>query len=55
MKLSKPKNMTFWISVLLALLGLLGALGIPVLAGFDFWLVLVGFVVLALGNLLEGF
>ena len=57
MKLSTPKNITFWIAVVLAVLGLLGFLvpTLPVIGGFAFWLVLVGFVVLALGNILEGF
>jgi hypothetical protein len=54
MKLSPPKNITFWVAVLLAVLGVLGALGVSVLGGFQFWLVLAGFVVLALGNLLKG-
>ena len=55
MKLSAPKNITFWIAVVLAVLGLLGFLFIAFLEPYAFWLVLVGFVVLALGNLLEGF
>ncbi len=56
MKLSTPKNITFWIAVALAALGLLASLvTIPVLSPLAFWLVVVGFVVLALGNLLEGF
>lgn len=55
MKLQKPKNITFYISVVLAVLGVLGTLvTIPVISGFAFWLVLAGFVLLALGNLLKG-
>lgn len=55
MRLNAPKQITFWISVVLALLGLLGNAGvIGALAGFSFWLVLVGFVLLALGTMLEG-
>jgi len=54
MKLRSPKMITFWIAVLLAVLGLVGELGAPVLAGFAFWLVLVGFVLLALGNMIKG-
>ena len=53
MKLSAPKNITFYIAVVLGVLGLLGAIvQIPVLTGAAFWLVFVGFAVLALGNLL---
>lgn len=56
MKLSAPKVVTFWIAVILALLGFLGFLvTIPVISGLAFWLVLVGFIVLAVGNLIEGF
>ena len=58
MKLSAPKVYTFWIAVALAVLGLLqqlftlwGETGNP----WGFWLVIIGFVVLALGNLIKGF
>jgi hypothetical protein len=55
MKLSKPKVVTFWIAVILAALGVLASLvTIPVLSGFAFWLVVIGFIVLALGNLVKG-
>ena len=52
-KLSAPKQATFLIAVVLAVLGLLSSLvSIPVLSGYSFWLVFVGFVVLALGTML---
>lgn len=54
MKLNEPKVITFWIAVLLAVLGLLGFLAIAALEPFAFWLVLVGFIVLAAGNLVKG-
>lgn len=54
MKLRSPKNITFWIAVILALLGLFGQLGVGILAGYAFWLVLVGFILLVLGILLDG-
>jgi hypothetical protein len=53
MKLSEPKVITFWIAVLLGVLGVCG-LFIAFLEPFKFWLVLAGLVVLALGNLLKG-
>ena len=54
-KLSAPKQATFLIAVVLAVLGLLSTLvAIPVLSENSFWLVFVGFVVLALGNMLDG-
>ncbi|MBN2044534.1 MAG: hypothetical protein JW757_05895 [Anaerolineales bacterium] len=56
MKLSRPKVITFWIAVILAVLGVLAAQGfLAQLSGYAFWLVVAGFVVLALGNLLKDF
>lgn len=55
MKLSAPKQTTFIVALVLAVLGLLGALiTIPVLTDLAVWLALAGFVVLALGVWLEG-
>jgi hypothetical protein len=54
-RLSAPKVITFWIAVLLALVGVIAVLApIASLAGYALWLVVAGFVLLALGNLLEG-
>ncbi len=53
-KLSRPKVITFWIAVALVVIGILAALGaIPALAMHAFWIVVAGFVLLALGNLLK--
>ena len=55
MKLSAPKVITFWIAVALAVVGLLASQGLfSGLASYAFWLVVAGFVVLALGNLMKG-
>ncbi len=55
MKLTPPKAITFWIAVILVVLGILAAQGILApLSAYAFWLVVVGFVVLALGNLVKG-
>ena len=55
MKLSPPKQTTFWIAAILAVLGVLSSfVSIPVLSGLSFWLVVAGFVVLAVGNLFDG-
>lgn len=55
MKLRAPKEITFWISVALAVLGFLAKNGvIPALAVYDFWLVFAGFVLLVLGVTLKG-
>lgn len=54
LKLTEPKVVTFWIAVALALLGLLASQGIiSGLASYAFWLVVAGFVLLALANLLK--
>jgi hypothetical protein len=54
MKLSAPKEVTFWIAVILAILGVLASQGILAgLSAYAFWLVVAGFVLLALANLLK--
>lgn len=56
MKLSAPKQFTFWLAVILAALGLLAKLAvITLLAPYAFWLVVAGFVILMLGNMVKGF
>jgi len=56
MKLSAPRFYTFVIAVLLAVVGFIIQLAKPDLlfSGFGFWLLVVGFVLLAVGNLFEG-
>ncbi|MBI3172140.1 MAG: hypothetical protein HYZ25_00350 [Chloroflexi bacterium] len=55
MNLSAPKQLTFWIAVIVAAIGVIASLvSIPVLSGFAFWLVVIGFLILAAGNLMEG-
>lgn len=56
MKLMSPKAITFWIAVVLAVLGLIGQLGLiaAISATVGFWLLFIGFVLLALGVLLKG-
>jgi hypothetical protein len=54
MRLNAPKVVTFWIAVGLAALGVLATLGsIPALAEYAFWLVVAGFVLLALGTMMR--
>jgi len=52
MKLSAPKNITFYIAAGLALIGFIGFF-VAAMAVIAPWLVLAGFVVLAAGNMLE--
>ncbi len=54
MKLSAPKQLTFIVALVLAAFGVVAFFAIPALSGASFWLVVVGFVALALGNLLQG-
>jgi hypothetical protein len=55
MRLTPPKQVTFWISVLLGVLAVLGKFAnLPVLSGNEFWFLLIGFIVLAAGNLSSG-
>jgi fatty acid desaturase len=54
MKLNEPKVITFWIAVALVVLGLLASGGyLAPLSSYAFWLVVAGFVLLALGNLVK--
>jgi hypothetical protein len=55
MKLSAPKNVTWWIAVVLGLLGFLGSLmTIPGISGMSFWLVFFGFALLAVATMVDG-
>jgi hypothetical protein len=55
MKLSAPKKSTFYVALVLAVLGLLGELGvIDAVATYAFWLAFFGYAVLALGNYVKG-
>jgi hypothetical protein len=55
MQLSAPKQITFWIAVVVAVVGLLGALlKVSVLDTWGIWVLALGFVILAIGNLMEG-
>jgi len=55
MKLTPPKQITFWISVILGLLGLIGTfVSIPFVSGLAFWFVVVGFALLVAGLLFKG-
>lgn len=50
MNLSAPKQTTFIVAVILAVLGLLGQIvALGFITSLSFWLVLIGFVVLAVG------
>jgi hypothetical protein len=55
MKLSAPKRITWWIAVVVGVVGILSSLlSIPALVGFAFWLVAIGFALLAIATAVEG-
>lgn len=57
MRLNAPKKFTFWMSVVIFVIGMVAAFGVipyvPSIAGVI--AVIVGYVLLALGNILKGF
>ncbi len=55
MKLTPPKVITWWIAVILGVLGLLGHLiTIPFVSTYAIWFVIVGLALLALASLIKG-
>jgi hypothetical protein len=55
MKLTAPKIITWWIAVILGVLGILGKLTtISFVSANAFWFVVVGFVLLALATFFKG-
>jgi hypothetical protein len=56
MRLTPPTQKVFWIATVLAALGLVGSfIAIPFVSTYAFWFVVVGFVLLWLGNTMKGF
>jgi hypothetical protein len=54
MRLTPPKQITFWISLLLGLLGLVGGVtSIPFISTYAFWILFIGFLLLVLGLLVK--
>ncbi len=54
MKLSPPTNLTFWIALVLGILGILGYLAaIPFVSENFFWFLTIGFILLVLGVLVK--
>ena len=52
MRLSAPKQYTFWVAVFFGVFGIIGMFvaSIPILGAYAFWLVAIGFVLLVLGT-----
>ncbi|NIS80921.1 MAG: hypothetical protein GTO14_12080 [Anaerolineales bacterium] len=56
MNLSPPTKVVFYLSLLVVAVGIIAKLvTIPVLSGFAIWIVVAGYALLALGNVLKGF
>ena len=56
MNLTPPTKNVFYISVVLAVLGILGSIiSIPFISAYAFWFLVVAYVVLFLGNTMKGF
>ncbi len=53
MKLSMPKVITWWIAVILGLLGIIFAFA-PTLSNYSIWLVALGWLLLVLGTAIKG-
>jgi hypothetical protein len=55
MNFSPPKKITWWIAVVVGVLGFLANfITIPVLSPIAFWLVVIGFALLAIATAVEG-
>lgn len=55
MKLNAPQKITWWIALIVGVIGIVSHLvTIPVLSGFAFWLVTAAFVLLILATYLKG-
>ncbi len=55
MNLSAPKNVTWIIAVVIGLLGFISNfVAIPVIGGFGFWMLFIGFALLAVATFIEG-
>lgn len=54
MKLSAPKKVTWWVALIVGVVGILANfVTIPFLSGYAFWLVVIGFVLLVLATYLK--
>jgi hypothetical protein len=55
MRFTPPKKATFWVTIVLAALGLLGSLvSIPFISGAAFWLVFIAYALLVASLFVKG-
>jgi len=56
MSLSPPTTVVFVVSIILAVLAIIGAcVPIPFISEHGFWVAIVAYVILAIGNIFRGF
>jgi len=56
MKLTPPKNIVFIISLILVIISLVAHfINIPFLTAYQYWIMLVGYILLGLGVAIKGF
>ena len=56
MNLSAPTNLVFVVSIVLAILAVIGTFTpLPFISEYAFWVAIAGYVILALGNILRNF
>ena len=55
MQMSAPKLITWWIALLIGVIGIIATfVTIPVLSGLAFWLVVIALALLLLATIIEG-
>ena len=55
MNTNAPKSTTWWVAVIIGVLGIVGRfVALPVLTAYSWWLVCIGFIVLALATAIKG-
>jgi hypothetical protein len=55
MRLNAPKKITWWIAVIVGVVGILGNfITLPIISDLSFWLVTIAFILLALATYLKG-
>ncbi len=55
MRLNAPKQITWWIALIIGAIGIIGRFVIiPVISPYAFWLVVVAFLLLFLGTFVKG-
>ncbi len=55
MKTNAPRSIVWWVSVVIGVLGIVGKfIALPILTAYSWWLVAIGFIILALATVIKG-